>query len=86
MEDPKTTTHGGELMVCDRCGREIPPDKSYLNVGGWKICGICQFESEHGKVPEYPPQPVTPCRPYRVYPPQNQYWVGDPLYYDGFIY
>jgi len=31
-------------LHCDKCGRPIPSSKGYLEISGWIICGICQYE------------------------------------------
>jgi hypothetical protein len=31
--------------VCDKCGRALN-GKGYIEVVGWKICGVCQWEND----------------------------------------
>ena len=31
---------------CDKCGRSLD-GRGWLEINGWKICGICQWEKEH---------------------------------------
>lgn len=35
---------GIDTSCCDKCGRSFN-GKGYIEVDGWKICGICQFEN-----------------------------------------
>lgn len=28
---------------CDKCGRSLV-GKGYIEISGWRICGICQYE------------------------------------------
>lgn len=44
------STNTDPKLYCDKCGREIPINKSYASYGGWLICGICEWE-EHLKPP-----------------------------------
>ena len=34
---------GDSTLFCDKCGRHIV-GKSYINIGGWILCGLCQYE------------------------------------------
>ena len=40
-----TTVTSFNTSCCDKCGRSLN-HKGYIEVNGWKICGICQWESE----------------------------------------
>lgn len=33
----------GSTDHCDKCGRSLE-GKGYINISGWKICGVCQYE------------------------------------------
>ena len=38
------STLSNNTLFCDKCGRPIG-FKSYFSIGGWIICGICQWEN-----------------------------------------
>ncbi len=38
-----TTTIENSTLHCDKCGRIIDTGKGYTNIGGWIICGLCQY-------------------------------------------
>ena len=38
---------GEGTLCCDKCGRPIPVGKSYTNIGGWILCGLCQRANDH---------------------------------------
>ena len=31
--------------ICDKCGRSLN-GKGYIEVIGWKICGVCEWEQQ----------------------------------------
>lgn len=45
-----------EDLSCDKCGRPIPSGKGYININGWIICGICQYEDQVRQFPPISPQ------------------------------
>lgn len=38
------------IIYCNKCNRPIPEGKNYLDIGGWKICGICQWEESQKNI------------------------------------
>ncbi|MCK9220247.1 MAG: hypothetical protein M0P47_09390 [Bacteroidales bacterium] len=56
-------------ITCDKCGRSIPYYKNYENIGGWIICGMCEYEMDmqRQKLPVYGPSKDNPPKPYDIF-------------------
>ena len=63
-------TTSANTMNCDKCGRQIPCDKSYKNIGGWIICGLCEYEMDIQKqnLPIYGPSKDNPPKHDDIFP------------------
>jgi len=44
---------GTSTNNCDKCGRPLD-GKGYIEISGWKICGICQYEDRKKDTNFYP--------------------------------
>ena len=48
-------TTSDNTLFCDKCGRPIG-SKGYIDISGWKICGVCQWEAQQKNNPILPTQ------------------------------
>jgi hypothetical protein len=60
---------------CDRCGRSLD-GKGWIEVSGWKICGICQWEEQ---MKSTPPQGKTFIPPEKWITPEDIFNAKNPI-------